>query len=132
MATDCPQLQLNSFLRDPEKKRMVIHFPHLQIKTFQHNERLQTISLCDRRLRFVKTQPPTMLRVQVMDNLVFRFSFVFSVEALQINKKVCAQKLPRPLEKGWIRIQHNKVQLGFWIDGPDPNLRVYVNQQYLS
>lgn len=82
MATDSLQIQLRSFLRDPEQKRMVIHFPNLQIKTFQHAAFLHTLSLCDRRLRFVKTKVPKLLRIQVLDNLVFRFSFVFSVDFL--------------------------------------------------
>ncbi|MEO0508110.1 MAG: hypothetical protein AAF090_18285 [Bacteroidota bacterium] len=132
MATDCLQIQLHSFLKDAEQKRMVMHFPNLQIKTFQHGACLQNVLLADRRLRFVKTKAPTMLRIHVLDNLAFRFSFVFSVDVLYEGNKICAQKLPRPLDKGWICIHNNKVQLGFWIDGPDPNLRVYVEQQYLN
>jgi len=88
--------------------------------------------LPDRRLRFVKTQDPKKLRIQVLDNLVFRFSFEFSAEALHSGVKGCAQKLPRPLEKGWIQFHKDAVNLGFWIDGPDPNLRVYVEQVYFG
>lgn len=130
MATDCLQLQLDYFLKDAEQKRLVIHFPTLQIKTFQHGACLQNVLLKDRRLRFVKTKDPKLLRVQVLDNLVFRFSFVFSIAAFLEGNKICARKLPCPLEKCWIQLHKDAVSLGFWIDGPDPNLRVYVEQMY--
>ena len=132
MVTDYLTTQLQTFLQDPTRKRVVVVFPTLQIQTFRHGEPLHNIYLAEKRLRFLKTKTANVLRIQVLDNLVFRFSFVFDSSAFHIHNKVCAQKLPRPLDKGWIRIQHNKVQLGFWIDGPDPDLQVYVEQRYFG
>ena len=128
MAMDSNQKQIRSFLGEPEQKRMVIHFPNLQIKTFRHKDCLQTLSLFDRRLRFIKTKDPKLLRIQVLDNLVFRFSCEVSKEALQSAEKVCARQLHRPLEKGWIQLHKAAVALGFWIDGPKPKLTVYAEQ----
>ena len=132
MATDCLTAQLQSFLLDPTRERVAVVFPTLQIQTFRHGEQLNNLYLAQKRLRFLKTKTANVLRIQVLDNLVFRFSFVFDSSAFHIQNKVRAQKLPRPLDKGWIRIQHNKVQLGFWIDGPDPDLQVYVEQRYFG
>jgi len=82
MATDCCINQLHTFLSNQDQQRLVIEFSSLHIKTFQHGECLQNVLLPYKRLRFVKTQDPTLLRVQVLDNLVFWFSFVFSAVAL--------------------------------------------------
>ena len=131
MATECLTSQLQTFLQDPTRERVVVVFPTLQIQTFRHGEHLHNLYLAQKRLRFLKTKTANVVRIQVLDNLVFRFSFVFSTRTLQSQNKVCAKKLPRPMDKGWIWIQINSVQLVFWNDGPDPNLRVYEEQRYL-
>jgi hypothetical protein len=68
--------------------------------------------------------------MEVLDHLVFKFSFWFEPPTSQFPFKSNALGLPRPLARGFLLINAEELDLQFTIEAPDPQLHILVQHCY--
>jgi len=107
-----------------------ITFTTLKIHNYQNGQFLNQVERQHSRIVLQKMSCGHMAKINVLDNMVFRFSFQFRLPLAAQCHNLEMFSLPRPLDRGRLCVDTEKLELSFRIDAPDPSLRVEVVQLY--
>ena len=124
--------EIKCFLGKSSPKPLEIVFAALEIQTFVKGRLLNTTTKKLGRIRVCMAEQNGIPYMEVLDHLVFRFSFYFPWPEVLHFFESTALDLPRPLVNGLLKIDSEKLQLGFTIDAPDENLIVQVKHSYTN
>ena len=120
------------FLHQSSHTPLCITFATLEITNHQNGQFLNQVERRQSRIVLQKMPCGRMAKINVLDNLVFCFSFQFlmpNAGKFHDGKMLC---LPRPLDYGRLYVDKEKMVLSFRIDAPDPLLRVEITHVYQS
>ncbi|TAI48030.1 hypothetical protein [Flagellimonas allohymeniacidonis] len=121
---------LASFQEETSTAALQLTFGTHQIVNYHNGMLLNRMQRQNSRLVLHKTEPSHLAKMEVVDSLVFQFSFLFEAHALykyQKGQNIC---LPRPLVDGRLQIWPQQLELSFRIGAPDPSLCVHILHTY--
>lgn len=107
-----------------------ITFATLAIRNHQNGQFLNQVERRQSRIVLQKMSSGRLAKINVLDNMVFRFSFQFRLFGAGNFHDMEMLSLPRPLDSGMFGVDKEKLWLSFRIDAPDPSLRVQVVHTY--
>ncbi|WP_420602832.1 hypothetical protein [Flagellimonas sp.] len=122
--------EINTFFERSPAKALEITFAQLKIDTYHNGQFLQQIQRPNCKIVLQKVVNNALAKMDVVDNLVFRFSFWFEKPTTENYFKGETLQLPRPLAEGTLQMDAEKLTLQFTIDAPDKNLQVHVRHIY--
>lgn len=126
-----PLQTITNHLHQSSPAPLQITFATLKIRNHQNRQFLNQVERRQSRIILQKMPFGHMAKINVPDNMVFRFSFQFRITyAATEFHNLEMRSLPRPLDRGRLRVDNEKLVLSFRIDAPDPSLRVEVVQVY--
>jgi len=121
------------FLHQSSHTPLCITFAALEIINHQNGQFLNQVERRQSRIVLQKMPCGRMAKINVLDNMVFRFSFQFRIpDAAAEFHNLKMLSLPRPLDHGKLYVDKEKLRLSFRIDAPDPLLRVEITHVYQS
>ena len=118
------------FLHQSSHTPLCITFATLEITNHQNGQFLNQVERRQSRIVLQKMPCGRMAKINVLDNMVFRFSFQFHIPNAGKFQNGEMLALPRPLDRGRLSVDNEKLVLSFRIDAPDPSLRVEVTHVY--
>lgn len=118
------------FLHQSSPTPLQITFATLEITNHQNGQFLNRVQREQSRIVLQKMSQTGLAQMTVLDNLVFRFSFQFHIPNAGKFQNGEMLALPRPLDRGRLSVDNEKLVLSFRINAPDPSLRVEVTQVY--
>ncbi|MEQ5790365.1 hypothetical protein J4E06_04825 [Muricauda sp. NFXS6] len=118
------------FLHQSSHTPLCITFATLEITNHQNGQFLNQVERRQSRIVLQKIPQTGLAQMTVLDNLVFRFSFKFRLPLAAKCHNLEMRSLPRPLDRGRLCVDNEKLVLSFRINAPDPSLRVEVTQVY--
>nr|WP_288931475.1 hypothetical protein [uncultured Allomuricauda sp.] len=108
-----------------------ITFATLKIRNQQNGQFLNQMQRQQSRIILQKMPCHNVAEITVVDNMVFRFSFQFRIPNTAAEfHNLEMLSLPRPLDRGRLCVDKEKLWLSFRIDAPDPSLCVEVTHVY--
>ncbi|MGW9686758.1 hypothetical protein [Flagellimonas sp. 2504JD1-5] len=122
--------EINNFLERDSANTLEITFALLEIETYQNGKFLRRFHKPNCRIIIRRLKTSSLVKMDVVDNIAFRFSFRFEKPTSYLSYKSDMQQLPRPLAQGILEIEAEKLVLEFAIDAPDKELRVKVRHTY--
>ncbi|WP_420322114.1 hypothetical protein [Flagellimonas sp.] len=122
--------EMNNFLEKETTNTLEITFANLEIETYQNDKFLRQLHKSNCRIIIRKLKTSSLAKMDVVDNIAFRFSFRFATPTSNENYKSEMQQLPRPLAQGILEMDSEKLVLEFAIDAPDKELQVKVRHAY--
>lgn len=123
---------IKAFLEQQKAKPLELVFGTLVIKTYVKGGLLHKMVKKEGRLHIFRAEKPGFARMEVLDNLVFRFSLLFPYPDTKNFYENDALELPRPLAEGYLKMAGNTIQLEFTIDARNENERVQVRHFYTN
>ena len=120
------------FLHQSSHTPLCITFATLEITNHQNGQFLNQVERRKSRIVLQKMPCGRMAKINVLDNMVFRFSFQFRLPLAAKCHNLEMRSLPRPLDRGRLSVDNEKLVLSFRIDAPDPLLRVEITHVYQS
>ena len=124
--------EIKWFLDNPSPKSLEIVFDTLEIQTFTKGMFLHSKIKKAGKIRVHMAEQNGMPQMEVLDHLVFQFSFQFPHPKDLPFFETTALVLPRPLTNGFLRMDSEKIQLEFTIDAPNENSQVHVKHFYMK
>lgn len=121
---------IKAFLELQKAKPLELVFGILEIETYVKGELLHKTVKKEGRLHIFGTEKLGFARMEVLDHLVFHFSFLFPYPDTKNFYESTALELPRPLAEGFLKMDANTIQLEFTIDAPNENEKVRVRHFY--
>ena len=121
---------IKDFLHQSPHTQLHITFAGLQIHNHTNGQFLNRVQRHHSRIILQKMPQKGLAQMTVLDNLVFSFSFQFCMPSAQKSHTVDMLELPRPLHRGRLCVDEEKLLLSFCIDAPDPTLCVEVTHVY--
>lgn len=125
-----PLQTINDFLHQNSPVPLHLSFASLEIGNHQNGQLLQQVHRPQGHVILQKTPQEGVAQITVLDYMVFPFSFQFAMPHAQGPHEGQMLQLPRPLHQGSWYVDHDKLQLSFFIDPPDPFLRLQVTHVY--
>lgn len=125
-----PVQTISDFLHQSSPTPLQITFATLEITNHQNGQFLNRVQREQSRIVLQKMPCGRMAKINVLDNMVFRFSFQFRLPLAAKCHNLEMRSLPRPLDRGRLSVDNEKLVLSFRIDAPDPSLCVEVTQVY--
>ncbi|WP_190808406.1 hypothetical protein [Flagellimonas sp. S3867] len=122
--------KIKNFLEKSSTNTLEITFAQLEIETYQNGKFLRQFQRNNRRIIIRRLKTNSLAKMDVVDNIAFRFSFRFATPTANLNYKSEMLQLPRPLAQGIVEIEAEKLVLEFVIDAPEERLRVKVRHTY--
>nr|WP_298793788.1 hypothetical protein [uncultured Allomuricauda sp.] len=126
------QHTLARFLDHEEEKVLKLTFAQLHIDTYHKGKSLKQVTKTNAQIHIRKLATTPQLKMTVLDNLVFRFSFWFERPTMPLPYSSKMMRTPQPLQEGILEIDLEKLVLQFTINAPDKALRVQVKHIYLQ
>ncbi|AEM69948.1 hypothetical protein Murru_0901 [Allomuricauda ruestringensis DSM 13258] len=131
--TPSPIQTIKNFLHQNSHTQLHITFAALEITNHQNGQFLNRVQRQQSRIILQKLPQTGVAKINVLDNMVFRFSFQFRIpDAAAEFHNLKMLSLPRPLDHGKLYVDKEKLRLSFRIDAPDPLLRVEITHVYQS
>jgi len=129
-----PSLSISStftnLLHQSSPAPLQITFASLEICHYQNGQFLNHLHRPQSRIILQKMPCKDMAELRVLDNLVFSFSFQLRLPGAGECHDMKMLSPPRPLDRGRLYLDEEKLQLSFRIDAPDPSLRVEIAHLY--
>nr|WP_321416013.1 hypothetical protein [uncultured Allomuricauda sp.] len=125
-----PIQTVKDFLHQTSPAPLQITFATLEIRHYQNGQFLNQVERPQSRIVLKKVPGGDVIKITVVDNLVFRFSFQLQMPRGHKFQDLEMLSLPRPLDQGSMCVDEEKLLLSFRIDAPDPLLRVEVTHTY--
>ncbi|SNY99692.1 hypothetical protein [Flagellimonas pacifica] len=122
--------EINYFLEKGFTNTLKITFRQLEIDTYHSGEFLKRIQKPNDRIIIRKLKTGSLAKMDVVDNIAFRFSFRFATPTSHLFYESEMQQLPRPLAQGSLEMNTEKLVLEFIIDALDKELLVKVRHSY--
>jgi len=119
-----------NFLHQSSPAPLQITFASLEIRHYQNGQFLNYLQRPQSSINLQKLPCNALAELRVVDNLVFSFSFQFRLPGVRQCHDMEMLSLPRPLDRGRLYLDEEKLQLSFRIDAPDPSLCVEVTHMY--
>jgi len=124
--------KIASFLHRDTPSCLKITFHSLEILTYHNGILLNHTLKQNSKIHIHARKNKCLAQMEVLDHLVFQFSFCFpppsSLETYQSKQLF----LPRPLSNGVLTIDAEKLHLEFTIDAAEENLKVKVEHLYTN
>jgi len=124
--------EIQHFLDQRPNASLEITFAYLDIHLFNENKLLNRIVRENAKLRIHTPPSPGMPQMEVLDHLVFQFSFWFGLPTSKFPFESNALGMPRPLARGFLQINTDELDLQFTIEAPDPKLHILVQHCYVN
>lgn len=118
------------YLHQTSPAPLQITFATLTIRNHQNGQFLNRVQRPQSCIILQKLPQTGLAEITVLDNLVFSFSFQFHIPGTKEFHNIEMLSLPRPLDRGRLFVDKEKLVLSFRIDAPDPSLRVEVTHTY--
>ncbi|SHG66034.1 hypothetical protein [Flagellimonas flava] len=122
--------EIQNFWESNSHSTLELTFETLEITLFNHGKYVNNVVREEAELILQKSSDPTLLKMDVVDNLVFPFMFTFNAQEALSGQTTQMQKLPRPLGQGGLHIISHSLVLEFTIDSPSEELGLKVQHQY--
>lgn len=123
---------LARFLDHDKEKTLKLTFAQLHIHTYHRGKSLNRVTKTNAQILIRKLTTTQQLKMTVLDNLVFRFSFWFERPTIPLPYIGKMLWTPQPLQEGIFEMDAEKLVLQFTINAPDKALRVQVKHTYLQ
>jgi hypothetical protein len=120
----------SNYLHQSSQAPLQITFASLNILNYNSRQYLNQVQKHKSRIIIQKLPQKNLAEMRVLDNLVFSFSFQFSIPNNTEFHDGNMLSLPRPLDLGRLYLDEEKLLLSFTIDAPDPLLSVEVTHVY--
>nr|WP_299067267.1 hypothetical protein [uncultured Allomuricauda sp.] len=130
MAVSSILTEINTLLDAKGSKSWELTFALLEIDTYHNGKFLKRVQHAYPKIVIYKPEHNTSAQMEVLDNLVFSFSFWFEKSIAHLDYKSKMLRLPRPLTQGTLQLDAKKLVLQFTIDVPDKALEVKVQHIY--
>jgi len=124
--------EIQYFLDQRTSTSLEITFSHLDIHLFNEHKLLNRIVRENAKLRIHAPPSPGIPQMEVLDQLVFQFSFRFGLPTSKFSFESNALGMPRPLARGFLQINTDELDLQFTIEAPDPQLHILVQHCYVN
>ena len=121
---------INHFIENNVQTSLMITFETLEITIYKNELPLHRLTNQNARIFIKKSLSPHLLQMEVMDNLVFNFSFLFTIPNSTENHASKMIQLPKPLNKGNLWVDENNLELEFKLDTPNEDLNLLANHFY--
>lgn len=122
--------EIQNFWESDSHSTLELTFETLEITLFNHGKYVNKVVREEAELILQKFDDPTLLKMDVVDNLVFPFMFTFNAQKALSSQTTQMQKLPKPLGQGSLHIINHSLVLEFIIDSPSEELKLRVRHQY--
>ncbi|MEM9650023.1 MAG: hypothetical protein AAF969_16210 [Bacteroidota bacterium] len=121
---------IRHFFATENPRSLELVFPELHIVLFHNGIPFHTVTKTGARLRIQKLRHSNMAKMWVLDHLVFRFSFCFTIPCSTLPHLCSMEQLPGPLANGLLRLDQDGLVLEFLIAAPSKELQVQVQHRY--
>ncbi|MCL6267310.1 hypothetical protein [Flagellimonas myxillae] len=122
--------EIQNFWESNSHTTLELTFETLEITLLYHGNPLDKHLRQNAKLILQKCDDPSLLQMDVVDNLVFPFLFVFDPTQALAGKSTSMKKIPRPLNHGNLCVKPHSLELEFTIEPPDKERELRVRHIY--
>ena len=124
--------KINHFLDSVEAPTLELTFAQLTIQSFHQGQLLNCTVKENAKLRVHLPGPDGLAQMEVLDNLVFHFTFGFIRPTAMRPYHSKMLNLPRPLMDGLLLLDAEQLLLEFTIDTPNKDHNIQIQHRYTS
>ena len=121
---------IRQFVHQDRSTALELTFSSLEIHSFLNGRLLHVLTKPQGKVRIHPQKQQRLPQMDVLDNLVFQFSFGFAVPNSAPVYQSSMLYLPRPLMDGALKLDSEQLLLEFVIDTPNKDHRIQIQHRY--
>ena len=121
---------IRQFVHQNGSTALELTFSSLEIHSFLNGKLLHVLTKPQGKVRIHPKKQQGLARMDVLDNLVFQFSFNFAVPHAAPVYQSSMLHLPRPLMDGTLKLDSEQLLLEFVIDTPNKDHNIQIQHRY--